>query len=93
MAGQRAGRMAIMIDLAAIICELLAVGRIATGRRRGPLVALSLLLRVSHARATTITVTTTDDEVAVTGNCSLREAVIAANTDAAVDAYTEGGSK
>ena len=44
----------------------------------------------SAAGATTITVTTTDDEVNQDGDCSLREAVRAANTDAAVDACTAG---
>ena len=56
-------------------------------------IGLALLASVAptaEARATTITVTTTVDEVAITGNCSLREAVIAANTDAAVDACAAG---
>lgn len=34
---------------------------------------------------TVIVVTTTDDDTTVNGNCTLREAVIAANTDSAVD--------
>jgi CSLREA domain-containing protein len=42
------------------------------------------------ARADTITVTTTDDEVNNDGDCSLREAVLAANGDTAVDACTAG---
>jgi CSLREA domain-containing protein len=41
-------------------------------------------------RAATIMVTTTVDDVAVNGNCTLREAIIAANTDAAVDACPAG---
>lgn len=41
-------------------------------------------------RADTITVTTTADDVVVNGNCTLREAVIAANTDTAVDACAAG---
>ena len=42
------------------------------------------------ARAATITVTTTDDEVNSDGDCSLREAVRAANLDQAVDACPAG---
>ena len=61
---------------------------------------LSRLLRVaatvalfgwaSAAGAATITVNTVDDEVNRDGDCSLREAVQAANTDTAVDACTAG---
>jgi CSLREA domain-containing protein len=43
---------------------------------------------VVHAAA--ITVNTTADELSTNGNCSLREAIQAANTDAAVDACTAG---
>lgn len=42
------------------------------------------------ARAATLTVTTTSDELNSDGDCSLREAIIAANTDAAVDACPAG---
>ena len=44
------------------------------------------------AGAATITVTTTADVMANDGECSLREAVIAANTDAAVDTCAAGSS-
>ena len=44
----------------------------------------------SAAGAATITVTTADDERNNDGDCSLREAVAAANTDTAVDACTAG---
>lgn len=53
-----------------------------------------LLLAASHpaipAQAATITVSTSDDEVNEDGDCSLREAIIAANTDTAVDACPAG---
>ena len=42
------------------------------------------------ARAATIGVTTTNDAAVGDGQCSLREAIIAANTDLAVDACTAG---
>jgi CSLREA domain-containing protein len=42
------------------------------------------------ARAASIGVTTTDDGVAADGNCTLREAIIAANTDTAIDACVAG---
>jgi CSLREA domain-containing protein len=42
------------------------------------------------ARGMTITVNTTEDELNNDGDCSLREAIEAANTDAAVDACTGG---
>jgi CSLREA domain-containing protein len=48
------------------------------------------LLLASSAHAATISVTTTTDELNTDGDCSLREAVVAANTDAAVDACTAG---
>lgn len=44
----------------------------------------------ASAAGTTIAVTTTDDELNADGFCSLREAVEAANTDAAVDACPAG---
>ncbi|HEY3830958.1 MAG TPA: choice-of-anchor Q domain-containing protein [Acidimicrobiia bacterium] len=44
----------------------------------------------AHAAGTTITVTTTTDDNATNGNCSLREALAAANTDTAVDACPAG---
>jgi len=40
--------------------------------------------------ASTIGVTTTNDEINTDGDCSLREAIVAANTDAAVDACPAG---
>src|SRR3990170_4392776 len=43
------------------------------------------------ALAATITVTTTADELNSDGDCSVREAVRAANTNAVVDACTAGG--
>jgi len=46
---------------------------------------------VAPASAATITVTTTADELNGDGDCSLREAVQAANTDAAADACPAGG--
>ena len=56
------------------------------------LFAPSVWRAVSNARAAaaTITVTTTDDDNTVNGNCTLREAILAANTDTAVDACTAG---
>ena len=42
------------------------------------------------AYAATISVNTTDDELNSDGNCSLREAIQAANTDSAVDACPSG---
>jgi CSLREA domain-containing protein len=42
------------------------------------------------AHGTTITVNSTADSLAVDGNCTLREAIIAANTDTAVDACPAG---
>jgi len=42
------------------------------------------------ARAAAITVTTTADELNTDGDCSLREAVAAANDDIGVDACTPG---
>lgn len=62
---------------------------------RLPLSGLILLLAcltlpTSVVWAVTITVTTTTDEVNSDGDCSLREAIIAANTDTAVDACPAG---
>jgi CSLREA domain-containing protein len=70
------------------------------GRRKGrallkPLALLGALFLLflaqgEVAHAATITVNTTDDELNSDGDCSLREAIQAANTDAAVDACTAG---
>ena len=59
------------------------------------LVALTLMLALmlpgaSPVRAASITVTTTADELNADGDCSLREAIHAANTDTAVDACPAG---
>ncbi|MBI5840291.1 MAG: S-layer homology domain-containing protein [Chloroflexi bacterium] len=51
---------------------------------------ISLFLVLSVNAATIITVTTTSDVVAADGQCSLREAVIAANTDAATGGCPAG---
>ncbi len=48
------------------------------------------LLGPDTAAGASLTVNTTDDELNADGDCSLREAVQAANTDAAVDACTAG---
>ena len=67
---------------------------VATGLRTLLVLALILFI-VAAAPLTTradaiIAVTTTADDLTVNGNCTLREAVIAANTDAAVDACPAG---
>jgi CSLREA domain-containing protein len=49
--------------------------------------SLGVLLAARPARAVTITVYTTADDTTVNGNCTLREAITAANTNAAVDAF------
>lgn len=49
-----------------------------------------LVLTAPAARAGGISVTTTDDELNSDGDCSLREAIAAANTDTAVDACPAG---
>lgn len=59
----------------------------------GLLAASVTMLALSNAPAfasTTITVTTVEDELNADGDCSLREAIQAANTDAAVDACPAG---
>lgn len=80
--------------------ELLAISLSDAGRGNRKLflklfVGLLLLAGVTAVLiptvyATDITVTTTADEVNNDGDCSLREAVIAANTDTAVDACPAG---
>ena len=56
------------------------------------LAVLAALLVVPIASAATITVNTTDDELNADGDCSLREAVQAGNTNAAVDGCTAGAA-
>src|SRR5262245_49112724 len=53
---------------------------------------LALVLRAAAAQATTITVNTTVDDFTNNGNCSLREALEAANTNAARDACPAGSA-
>ena len=55
-----------------------------------PLALAVTLLLVPGAFATEITVNTADDENNTDGDCSLREAVQAANTDTAVDGCAAG---
>ncbi|MCB1571342.1 MAG: CSLREA domain-containing protein, partial [Xanthomonadales bacterium] len=56
---------------------------------RFPMVMFSLGL-VGDACAATINVTTTDDTIAADGQCSLREAITAANLDSAFNGCTAG---
>src|SRR4051812_46865232 len=51
----------------------------------------TLAVRVAAAHAATIVVSTTVDELNDDGDCSLREAVRAANLDVAADACRAGG--
>jgi CSLREA domain-containing protein len=53
-------------------------------------VSLSLSSAADVVRAASIGVDTTDDDVTVNQNCTLREAIIAANTNAAVDECPAG---
>jgi CSLREA domain-containing protein len=53
-------------------------------------VTVSVITERFVRASTTITVTTTTDELNQNGNCSLREAIQAANTDTAVDACPAG---
>ncbi|MFO7537978.1 MAG: CSLREA domain-containing protein, partial [Chloroflexota bacterium] len=59
----------------------------------GVIVGLSLTPALTAASPTeaTITVTSTDDDLIVNGNCTLREAIEAANTKTAVDECPAGG--
>ncbi len=54
------------------------------------LAGIVLILGIPSVNATTFTVTTLDDELNSDGDCSLREAITAANTNAAVDACPAG---
>jgi CSLREA domain-containing protein len=63
--------------------------------RRNGFVLLSLLVAaaVPHSvNAVTINVNTFEDEVNTDGDCSLREAIVAANTNTRIDACTTGSS-
>jgi CSLREA domain-containing protein len=55
------------------------------------LAGLLTLVLAAPASAADITVTTRTDTVAADGRCSLREAVTAANTNAATGGCTAGG--
>ncbi|WP_179271220.1 choice-of-anchor Q domain-containing protein [Rubricoccus marinus] len=54
--------------------------------------ALAFLLTAPLATAATITVNTLNDELNNDGDCSLREAIVSANTNASVDACASGAS-
>ncbi|MBE7552685.1 MAG: CSLREA domain-containing protein [Anaerolineales bacterium] len=70
------------------------VNRISTQKKRWPVLGLVLLaviaVFVPLAQAATITVNTTADEVNNDGDCSLREAIRAANLNQVVDACPAG---
>ena len=53
-------------------------------------VLVLVLGAASGAQSTTIVVNSPADSLAIDGNCTLREAIIAANTDTAVDACLAG---
>lgn len=62
-------------------------------RRLQSFVLVCVLTALSQSsEAATIIVTTTADDVAVNGNCTLREAIIAANSNSAVDGCAAGGA-
>src|SRR5437867_7034569 len=69
-----------------------ARGRWGEHLRRSILVLapLAVLVMWAPAQATGITVNTLADELNTDGDCSLREAIQAANTDTPVDAYLAG---
>jgi CSLREA domain-containing protein len=58
-------------------------GRLQTG-------VILVLTMVAVARPATITVNSTADSLATNGNCTLREAILAANSDTAVDGCAAG---
>lgn len=63
------------------------------GARRHAFVAAALMLCTASAGyATAINITTPADDLTANGNCTLREAVIAANTDTAVDGCPAGSA-
>jgi CSLREA domain-containing protein len=64
----------------------------APARRWTLLAALALVVVAAPAAATQIVVTTTADETTTDGDCSLREAFIAANTNAPRDACPAGSN-
>jgi CSLREA domain-containing protein len=63
--------------------------------RRGHYIAccLAFIMANGLAQAAVINVDTTEDELNNDGDCSLREAVVAANTDSAVDTCTAGSGQ
>jgi CSLREA domain-containing protein len=61
-----------------------------TRSRRAVAVVALVLGSASGAQSTTITVNSTADSLAIDGHCTLREAIIAANSDTAVDACAAG---
>ncbi len=70
-----------------LLAILISLGSLPT-----PLPVTAEPLPAVKAPAATITVDTTVDDTATNGNCTLREAITAANTNAAVDACTAGTS-
>ena len=65
--------------------------RLSTTMRFATLLVLLALATPIHAQ-TVITVTAASDDLIANGNCTLREAVQAANTNSAVDACPAGGT-
>ena len=58
--------------------------------RAAPVFVASLLAFATPSRAADIFVTTTEDGIANDGDCTLREAILAANTNTAVDECAAG---
>lgn len=61
-----------------------------TGRAKGTPQSPDIAIAIAVTSTGVITVTTTDDEVNIDGDCSLREAIQAAAVDAVVDACPAG---
>src|ERR671920_1485404 len=71
--------------------ELVTIDMRARARRLGGFLGCALVAtQAASAAAATITVTSLADDVVSDGSCTLREALLAANSDTAVDACAAG---
>ncbi len=73
-------------------CSGIATDQDTRLRPQGPACDIGAHERAVAVGPATITVNTTEDELITDGDCSLQEAVAAANTNAAVDACTAGSA-
>lgn len=84
------GNIFLILLLSVILFTKIMMGQTALIESQHNLTNSMIVANSQASQSTTITVNTTDDEINSDGDCSLREAIQAANTDAPIDGCPAG---